>query len=161
MGLPILLCHGDLWGNNLLYKRDADGTASNEVRAIVDWSETFLGNPMFDLAAYIVTGADAEVRREVDLFIVRFYLDELSRRLEEHGKTADFRVEPFEEAYKLASIVKTQEAVMNALFLAKPKKGEADDGVLEAKAAKLALRTKLMLEDAIRYLDEVAKLFGE
>ncbi|KAH7664932.1 hypothetical protein AAVH_43310, partial [Aphelenchoides avenae] len=42
LGLPMLLCHGDLWGNNLLYRRNADGTASDKVQAIVDWPETFL-----------------------------------------------------------------------------------------------------------------------
>ncbi|KAH7704703.1 hypothetical protein AAVH_28100, partial [Aphelenchoides avenae] len=118
-------------------------------------------NPTFDLAAYIVTKADAEVRRDVDQFIVGFYLAELSRRLEAFEKTADFNLEALEEAYKLASIVKTQEAVMNATFLAKPKKGEPNESVQEAKAEKLALRTKLMLEDAIRYFEEVATSFVE
>lgn len=112
---------------------------------------------MFDLAAYVVTGADGEVRRDADKFLVQFYHDELQRRLDAKGTKIELSVNALTEAYKLASIVKTQEAVCNATWLAKA----GVDAVQDAKKAKLELRARLMLEDAVRYKEEVAVPFTE
>lgn len=45
LGLPLLLCHGDMWVNNIIFEKSPDGTASNRILAIIDWQSTFSGNP--------------------------------------------------------------------------------------------------------------------
>lgn len=43
LGLPSLLCHDDLWTNNILFKKADDGTGQNEVAAFIDWQTVFTG----------------------------------------------------------------------------------------------------------------------
>lgn len=50
---------------------------------------------MLDLARFIGVCADAEVRREAEHenFIIKFYYDELAKRMAVEGKTPPFSVE--------------------------------------------------------------------
>lgn len=116
------------------------------------------GNPMFDLAAFLVESADGEVRREAETFVVQLYYDELSARLVQAGKTVWFSIKKLQHAYKATFIVKTMEAVTCPPMLAK-RLTRTQDRVKEAQVAKLELRAKLALEDAVRYAEEVGSNF--
>ena len=35
--IPDVFLHGDFWGNNLMFARDADGNASDDLVANTDW----------------------------------------------------------------------------------------------------------------------------
>ena len=37
------MCHGDVWSNNMFWKTNPDGSASDEVRAFFDLQLTFEG----------------------------------------------------------------------------------------------------------------------
>jgi hypothetical protein len=48
LGIPTILCHGDLWTNNILWKLRPDNIPSNEIRAIIDAQVAFEGiKPFF------------------------------------------------------------------------------------------------------------------
>ncbi|KAH7707456.1 Protein C04F6.7 [Aphelenchoides avenae] len=158
LGLPAALCHGDLWVNNLMFKRAPDGTASNDILAFLDWQNVFYGNPMFDLARYLAFCADAEVRREVEAFIFDYYLNELSRRMALKNRKPDFGTSHLKKAYLLAQIQQTTEAIPMVPF-ANNLVSTDNEAVQKAVKAKLALRSRLLMEDAIEAMEAVAKDF--
>uniref|UniRef100_A0A1I7ZHY9 CHK domain-containing protein n=1 Tax=Steinernema glaseri TaxID=37863 RepID=A0A1I7ZHY9_9BILA len=41
VGLPTVLCHGDYSNNNLLWRKNPDGTVSDELVAVIDWQVSF------------------------------------------------------------------------------------------------------------------------
>lgn len=113
---------------------------------------------MFDLAAFLSLSADAEIRREAEAFIAKLYFDEFSALLKAAGKKVPFGVEELDKAYKSAFITKAMEAVINTSLMEKTLT-TPDEGVKEAQLAKMELRTKLVLEDAVIYMREVAQEF--
>lgn len=113
---------------------------------------------MFDLAAFLALSADAEVRREAEAFIAKLYFDEFSALLKAAGKSVPFGVDALDKAYKSAFITKAMEAVINTPLVEKTL-ASSDEGVKEAQLAKMELRTKLLLEDAVLYMAEVAQKF--
>lgn len=113
---------------------------------------------MFDLATFLSQSADAEVRREAEGFIIDVYFDELSARMKAAGKELGFGADALMKAYKSVFIAKAMETVIN-IPLIEQTLSSPDEGVREAQMAKMKLRTKLVLKDAIRYIDEVAADF--
>ncbi|TKR66980.1 hypothetical protein L596_023199 [Steinernema carpocapsae] len=42
-GLPVVMCHGDTWINNILWDLNSDGSLSNKVAAYIDWQTSHAG----------------------------------------------------------------------------------------------------------------------
>ncbi|KAH7713035.1 calcium/calmodulin-dependent protein kinase type 1 [Aphelenchoides avenae] len=91
LGLPRVLCHGDFWTNNILWKPTDDGRPSDSLCAIIDWQFPFAGNPMFDLARLFVTSMDAERRRKVEGWAIQYYYDTVR-----HLRCANFDLHRFQ-----------------------------------------------------------------
>lgn len=50
LDIPRLIVHGDLWANNVLWKKSADrGALSAELSAIIDWQMTHIGKRILKL----------------------------------------------------------------------------------------------------------------
>lgn len=45
-GLPLVYCHGDTGPHNMFFKKNADGMASNEITAFIDWQIGFKGTKL-------------------------------------------------------------------------------------------------------------------
>lgn len=48
----LILCHGDLWSNNILFEKNQDGAVSNSPLRFIDWQLAFTGdsfNPLYIL----------------------------------------------------------------------------------------------------------------
>ncbi|KAH7673270.1 Protein C04F6.7 [Aphelenchoides avenae] len=162
LGLPTVLCHGDLHRNNMLFYKNEQGTASDRIAAFIDWQSVIHGNPMLDLVRYVALCADAEFRREAEKFIVQAYYDELVRRLEESRIKLrdDITVEKLTEVYKLAIIHASMQSVFIAPFLEKANKAAGmDESQVDAETAVIVRRTKLLLTDALKAAEEVAASF--
>lgn len=158
LGIPPVLLHGDCWGSNIIFEAVEGGSLSSNVVAFIDWQTSTEGNPMFDLASFLVPSADGDVRREAEQYVFKLYYDELAAQLKQAGKSVAFDVEQLQQAYKLAFIVKTMEMVQCPPSLAKRIVG-IDERLKEAQVAKIELRTKLVLQDAIRFAEEVGSDF--
>ena len=46
--MPEVIVHGDLFSNNILWKKNPDQTCSEEVGAIIDWQLIHAGKKFFD-----------------------------------------------------------------------------------------------------------------
>ncbi|KAH7716187.1 calcium/calmodulin-dependent protein kinase type 1 [Aphelenchoides avenae] len=161
LGLPTVLCHGDLWTNNVMLYKHADGSETNRIRAFIDWTLVHQGNPMVDVARYMA-GADAEIRREAETLIIQLYLDEVTKGLQEFGGTlpASFAFEKLTTAYKLALIEATLATALHAPFSARMKREAGlSETLIEAQTAKLVLRTRFQLQDALSAAADVATDF--
>ncbi|KAI6234767.1 CHK domain-containing protein [Aphelenchoides fujianensis] len=58
------LQHGDAWSHNVLFEKNEDGSISDRMTGILDWATCFEGNPLFDIARFMITCTDGEIRRE-------------------------------------------------------------------------------------------------
>ncbi|KAI6241123.1 hypothetical protein M3Y99_00384700 [Aphelenchoides fujianensis] len=55
LGAGVLtLVHGDTWANNVMLRRNADGSVGSGIAALLDWALLFEGNPLFDIARFVV-----------------------------------------------------------------------------------------------------------
>uniref|UniRef100_A0A914DIV2 Uncharacterized protein n=1 Tax=Acrobeloides nanus TaxID=290746 RepID=A0A914DIV2_9BILA len=113
--------------------------------------ESHPGNPAFDLARIITLCTDAEVRRELETFIFDYYHENLTNFMGAVGKHPDFKVEQFITAYNYAMI--NQAIMLPALLTFFSSNHEVSEEIQEARNAKLVLRSKLGLEDAVKKLE--------
>ncbi|KAH7708524.1 CRE-DHS-27 protein [Aphelenchoides avenae] len=146
LGLDSILCHGDLHMDNFLLKVGPDGKLLDEVGAVIDWQLVNEGNPMQDLACFLVIVANAEVRRCAEKWVIKEYLAHLGGVLQREGidVPSSFTEEKLHETYRAA-------LVYHAFRL--PKFTVFRTGSTAARK-NFAMRTKAALEDAVRIIDE-------
>ena len=48
-----LLCHGDLWLNNIFFQRNNDGMCGNNIATILDWQCCLPGTGLEDIGRFI------------------------------------------------------------------------------------------------------------
>uniref|UniRef100_A0A914X1N4 CHK kinase-like domain-containing protein n=1 Tax=Plectus sambesii TaxID=2011161 RepID=A0A914X1N4_9BILA len=79
--LPIIICHGDLWMNNILWKKDKEGQPSDQVAAIIDWQCSHHGAVTEDLATLLISSTSTEIRRNHLQDILEHYYLQLQEKL--------------------------------------------------------------------------------
>ncbi|KAI6223135.1 hypothetical protein M3Y99_01458700 [Aphelenchoides fujianensis] len=141
----LVLVHGDCWGSNVMMRLAADGSIGDHVAAFIDWQNLFEGNPLFDVARFLVVCADADVRREVERAAVDAYFDRLSDKLQRNGQKPRFSREDAHMMFEVA--VAHQTAVLATIFAFVVLPPAARSPVDAARAAKVWLRLKFALED--------------
>ncbi|KAI1704744.1 ecdysteroid kinase domain-containing protein [Ditylenchus destructor] len=151
IGLPELLVHGDLWTNNLLWMKTADGSSPEKVAAFIDWQIAFKGNLAVDIARIVVVCCEPEVRKELESFILEYYYDEFSRRMNDSGKSVGYHVEQLKKAYEYAFI---PQAVAMCGLVHMFNHIKKEDG--EDKIESLAKRAKIAVEDAVVLTERLA-----
>ncbi|KAH7701867.1 CRE-DHS-27 protein [Aphelenchoides avenae] len=162
LGLPPLLCHDDLWIGNMLFEKSPNGKASDRILAIIDWQTAFNGNPMLDLAQFICICADSAVRREAEHehFVIKYYHAELIRHMALEGKVPPYDILQLTEAYKLAFLTQASQFVVNVPFMTGgPLKEIVPEEDYEAQLARIVSNGRRLLEDAVSFLDAVARPF--
>lgn len=75
-----VLCHGDCWMNNLLFKVDAKGGLEDMV--FVDFQNPKYGTPLMDLLYFIITSVHIDYKLDCFDFFVRYYHEQLTRHLD-------------------------------------------------------------------------------
>ncbi|TKR67166.1 hypothetical protein L596_023359 [Steinernema carpocapsae] len=154
LGLPAVLCHGDLWYMNVFWKKNQDGSFTNEVEGFIDWQVIHEGCLTYDIALMMILSTDGPKRREIEWKVVRFYYDTLVKLTEEKGGKVEFTFEQVEKAYKTNFIKKTLNIMMMAPFLyPNTDFGEASE---EREKCEIVLeRAKYAMEDALEYFKEL------
>ncbi|CAD5227723.1 unnamed protein product [Bursaphelenchus xylophilus] len=140
--------HGDSWTNNVMFKKNPDGSVGNEALAYIDYQIGFEGSPLFDIARFLTLAADAEVRREVTERTLELYYETLTRLYGKRGQKVPFSFDEAKEMYDLCYVQETFELIVVAAF-AENDAAVAPE-VLEARSAKLKLRTRFAMSDALR-----------
>uniref|UniRef100_A0A915A9S6 CHK kinase-like domain-containing protein n=1 Tax=Parascaris univalens TaxID=6257 RepID=A0A915A9S6_PARUN len=103
LGMVSVLTHGDLWTNNILWRKvpDSDGETFDEIIALIDWQNAHAGNVAEDFVRLLGSSVDPEVRRgELD-HLLEYYHECLLAKLRErnvHG--IPYTVEQIKHAYE-------------------------------------------------------------
>lgn len=74
-----VLCHGDMWSNNLMYKYSEDGSINN-LKA-VDYQLMFYGSPAKDLFNFMITSWRADIKIKEFTNLITFYHKILAENL--------------------------------------------------------------------------------
>jgi len=161
-GVPTIFVHGDLWTNNILWRKSEDGKELDEPAALIDWQIAFTGNPMYDIARLVVMCCEVDVRRELDTYILQFYLDELSRLLQEEGagKKPPFTLENLKPAYEVIAVHQAEMLTGIIPFFTEmwshSDLSEEEKAKNEYKIGMLKKRLLDALKDAVKILERVA-----
>ncbi|KAH7680245.1 CRE-DHS-27 protein [Aphelenchoides avenae] len=161
LGMPTLLCHGDLWTSNVMLKKCPVGGETSEIAAFIDWQIIFHGNPLYDVARYAIS-ADPEVRRQADSFIVQLYYDEVAKNVGEFGHSLPetFTLENVTQAYKLAFVHAAVTISYEPPLFAKTSRAAGmEEEAVEAQVAKLLARARAAIEDALKVAEEIAPAY--
>lgn len=104
LGVPLLLAHGDLWTNNILWRKSDSGEELDEPAAIIDWQTPFPASPMFDIAGLVVGCCEAGVRRELEPCIPQLYYDAVCEKMGQKGKEPPFTVKELRPLYEILAV---------------------------------------------------------
>ncbi|PAV57651.1 hypothetical protein WR25_23293 [Diploscapter pachys] len=106
IGLSDVLCHGDLWFYNMMWKtaadfnnNDSDKRASNEIGALIDWQNIHTGSIGEDLGHMLAFCCDSPVRRHVESEYLPQYFKDLKEAVEQKGCQLKVTFEQFLRAY--------------------------------------------------------------
>ncbi|TKR67198.1 hypothetical protein L596_023384 [Steinernema carpocapsae] len=158
-GLPLSVSHGDLWANNILWKKNPDGSVSNEVAAIIDWQVFHEGCLTNDLARFFAFCVDGDVRRDHEWKVLEFFYDTLVKLMKEEGRTVDFTLEQVKITYKVNFFCQTIMSMMIPSFLFPVKEWTPEEASYKfAQREKVLLRCQLNAEDALEYFKDFSTL---
>ncbi|KAK0421398.1 hypothetical protein QR680_015213 [Steinernema hermaphroditum] len=149
-GLPTVLTHGDMWTNNILWRKDSD-----EVAAFIDFQICHAGSPALDIARVLVLCSDGDVRREHEVDILKQYYRTLKRLLEIDGKSIEFTFQQLEGAYRVHLINQTIHLLFMVPFFCCGDHDENMKPIWEARTEKLMMRALFALDDALTVLETV------
>jgi len=154
-----VLAHGDFWMNNLMWKKNSDGSASNELVAVIDWQITHSGCCGEDLARAIMLCTEGDTRRQYEMDIVKLYYSTLTQLLKQGGMTEPpFTFEQVVKAYQVCCIYQMVQLIMGAAFIINSQPPDTDAKLKAEREEKVLMRAKMALEDATEYAE---KLFPE
>jgi len=152
-GLPPVLSHGDLWGNNLLWKQNADGSMTEDLAAIIDWQMMHEGCIANNIARFMMLCLDGDVRRECEYDVLRYLYEQIVELMTSDGKSVDFAYDQVKQAYNVNRFSYGVQMLMIGplFFFGKECKPEEAD-VVEAQKERFFLRVQHAMEDALEAL---------
>uniref|UniRef100_A0A1I7ZGS3 CHK domain-containing protein n=1 Tax=Steinernema glaseri TaxID=37863 RepID=A0A1I7ZGS3_9BILA len=157
IGLPLVLCHGDLHSGNLMWKLNSDGSVSNELAAMIDWQMIYEGCVTNDIAMFMATSVDGDVRRDCEYNVLKFMYDRIVALMEKEGKAVDFSYEQMKLGYRInfAGHAARLLVMLPMLYGNELNWTPQDKPAKYAERDKLLLRAQYNLEDALDCLREV------
>ncbi|VDD94207.1 unnamed protein product [Enterobius vermicularis] len=153
LDMPEVIVHGDLFSNNILWKKNPDQTCSEEVGAIIDWQLIHAGCVAEDLAKILVVCTNTETRRLAEERVFNTYLEVLTNDLAEAGRAVPFTKQQLEKAYRLSFINQVFFLLFGISFFIQPNVFNTNSSQTKAKLAALASRAEYALIDSIQILE--------
>uniref|UniRef100_A0AC35G3M9 CHK kinase-like domain-containing protein n=1 Tax=Panagrolaimus sp. PS1159 TaxID=55785 RepID=A0AC35G3M9_9BILA len=152
-GIPSTLVHGDLWNNNIIFKRDSNGFISNDVEAFLDWQIVQEGNIVCDFARLLTCSCEGDIRREAETYIFEYFVDCLNSELEKVGNPpVSYTAKQLKEVYESVFIMHMMHPIfMMPLFFATKTSIPEEKTIDEARIDRCILRAFHTCEDAKRY----------
>jgi hypothetical protein len=114
-----------------------------------------------DIAKIVVAFSDAEVRRDVEESLLDEYYAHLKKGIEERGRKVElsFGIEELRELYELQKISSSMGIIAFLSFIPIVAKDRIPPRAMEALLAKILLRAKFALVDALDSLEKYAPQF--
>ena len=141
-----MLVHGDLWIANILWDKNSDGRASDTVASIIDWQSASAGNPLGDIARFLWSSVDGDIRRKhLSAFLDRYY----NKLTEYYGKALPFDRATVDKAYEGSLGFVMMFTVFGFPMWASIEAivGKKDDSEYKRRVDALMLRAKMVMED--------------
>ncbi|MFH4983036.1 hypothetical protein AB6A40_009745 [Gnathostoma spinigerum] len=146
MNLQPVLCHGDLWINNLLWRKN--GPTSRELAAIIDWQLVHGGCAAEDLARLFSSSLGPDDRRRHLDQLLQYYYTKLEDAL---GRAPPFSLHQVKESmFRLYPFLMTM-ALMSVGPLVTVKYKDLPRQEFEAIQRSLVDRAVALLEDIMYY----------
>ncbi|KAH7711520.1 calcium/calmodulin-dependent protein kinase type 1 [Aphelenchoides avenae] len=82
---PPVLCHSDLWGNNIFFEKNPDGSASEKLYALVDWQLAHPGTGLIDFCRLVFNSVNAELKDRYIAEWLHLYFDAFSASCDKLG----------------------------------------------------------------------------
>uniref|UniRef100_A0A0N5B888 CHK domain-containing protein n=1 Tax=Strongyloides papillosus TaxID=174720 RepID=A0A0N5B888_STREA len=154
-----VLCHGDLWINNLMYKRDLKGHLTNDIYAIIDWQTVYEGSIGVDLARLLVQCTSPEDRHKIETTLLPKYYEDLKKNSSLNDKDFNMTYDMFMHNYNICLIDQAfHNITMISLIITELEKNE-DIYNFNAKKDGLCLRLYWNLKDAFEKLEKIGTEF--
>ncbi|KAK0420974.1 hypothetical protein QR680_014999 [Steinernema hermaphroditum] len=155
-GLPSVLVHGDFWCNNILWRKNPDGSLSNEIAVVVDWQLFDEGSPIRDITRALVMCMDADIRREYQYDILQCYYDTLLKLMQEEGQKLEFTFEQIVRAYKGSFIYQAMLIMCLGPYLSsfESQSDVRNKAILLFRREKFLLRALFAMDEALEMLPE-------
>ncbi|CAJ0952769.1 unnamed protein product, partial [Mesorhabditis belari] len=101
-----LLCQGDLWPPNVMWNHDSKDPENKKLKAILDWQQVHLGNPLEDLVKWLSLSIDPEkYKNSITKFLAYYYENLLKFAGDRLVPWKDF--EEFQKCYELMYVWQT------------------------------------------------------
>ncbi|KAI1718991.1 ecdysteroid kinase domain-containing protein [Ditylenchus destructor] len=119
-GIKPVLCHGDLWTNNIFYKTSDISDSSDELHSIFDWQCVHPNTGLNDIAHFLLSGATAELLSQHEHEWLQLYFDVFAKKASELGVEPPCDFELMEKIYQyhypaqLMFVMLVIEVVLNA-----------------------------------------------
>ncbi|CAD5233214.1 unnamed protein product [Bursaphelenchus xylophilus] len=101
-GIPPVLTHGDFWGNNMFFEKNADGSSSDRVFTIFDWQCLRPDSGIPDVTKFLAVSASESVLREKIPNLLALYYEEMKQSLKENGVVIPYDFENLNAMYEHA-----------------------------------------------------------
>ncbi|CEF69915.1 Protein kinase-like domain and Uncharacterised oxidoreductase Dhs-27 family and CHK kinase-like domain-containing protein [Strongyloides ratti] len=103
-GVNAVICHGDMWVNNILFSKDSKGRFTNDVKGIIDWQLVYEGAIGVDLARHLAVNCAPDIRREIENKFLPEYFNKLKNEVIKRNESFDMIYETFRRIYDFCYI---------------------------------------------------------
>uniref|UniRef100_A0A1I8AF22 CHK domain-containing protein n=1 Tax=Steinernema glaseri TaxID=37863 RepID=A0A1I8AF22_9BILA len=139
LGMPPVICQGDLWPSNVLWEHKSDGM--RHLLSIIDWQDCYIGSYANDLASLLAINMDAETRKSCEQDVLRYYVEKMNEYKKSFNLDIDLTYDKAWIAYKKA----IQVAILITMTIVENPEDVVENG---ENMGRITKRLVHMLEDA-------------
>ncbi|CEF69916.1 Protein kinase-like domain and Uncharacterised oxidoreductase Dhs-27 family and CHK kinase-like domain-containing protein [Strongyloides ratti] len=99
-----VICHGDMWINNIMFSKDSKGRFTNDVKGIIDWQLIYEGAIGVDLARHLAVNCDPDIRHDIENEFLPEYFNKLKNEVIKRNESFDMTYETFRRIYDFCYI---------------------------------------------------------
>ncbi len=148
-----MIVHSDCWMANILWEADKHtGTATSNVLALVDWQWATPGNGIEDVARFLFSSVEGQLRRAHEVAILDHYYTQLTYH---YGSMLPFTRDTITEAYKIGTTFPMMFTLFGFPMWASIEAivGKQGDCAYEQRIDALMQRAKCLMEDYLLILE--------
>jgi hypothetical protein len=145
--MPPMIVHGDCWIANILWEADKLTRApTSNVLALVDWQWATPGNGIEDVARFLFSSVEGQLRRAHEVAILDFYYTKLTHY---YGTTLPFTRDTISESYKIGITFPMMFTLFGFPMWATIEAivGTRGDSTYDQRVGALMQRAKCLMED--------------